>query len=282
LHGPGGDAARGIIAVEAEDAERTLYARTVEALDAYFTQRDNHLHYAVLFMSLSQQSEESNEHFIRSLHELVSRCSGWDQQHKEDMMRIRLLAGMKDKDLSRDLQVKDNITLDQIKQQLRTKEIIAQNQKAKLDGERQVFTVRNKQGTDSNQYASENRENKGQNGQLIRDCKYCSRDHVKRRCPANNKQCNKCQSMGHFSKVCRKTNTKRVNQIEAPQGDSSEEGDTFHVHVLSDDRHINTGLKGSITCTKWTLNFLIKGDILQARVDTGQRLVQCPRIGLRS
>lgn len=92
------DAARGIIAVEAEDAERTLYARTVEALDAYFTPRDNHLHYAVLFMSRSQQFEKSNEHFIRSLHELVSRCSGWDQQHKEDMMRIRLLAGMKDKD----------------------------------------------------------------------------------------------------------------------------------------------------------------------------------------
>ncbi|KAF6040248.1 hypothetical protein EB796_001462 [Bugula neritina] len=75
--------------------------------------------------------------------------------------------------------------------------------------------------------------------------------------------------MGHFSKVCRKTNTKRVNQIEAPQGDSSEEGDTFHVHVVSDDRHINAGLKGSITCNKWTLNFLIKGEILQARVDTG-------------
>ena len=72
---------QGIAAVKAEDAEGTLYDRTVEALDAYFTPRDNHLHYAVLSMSRSQLTEESNKHFIRNLHELVSRCSGWDQLH---------------------------------------------------------------------------------------------------------------------------------------------------------------------------------------------------------
>ena len=136
------DVGRGIEAVPAEDAEATLYDRTVEALDAYFTPQDNHLHYAVLFMSRSQHADESNEHFIRNLHELVSKCSGWDQPHKEDMLRIRLLAGMKDKDLSRELQINNNITLDQIKRQLRTKEIIAQNQKAELDGEKQVLAVK--------------------------------------------------------------------------------------------------------------------------------------------
>ena len=48
---------QGIAAVKAEDAEGTLYDRTVEALDAYFTPRDNHLHYEVLFMSRSQFPE---------------------------------------------------------------------------------------------------------------------------------------------------------------------------------------------------------------------------------
>ena len=85
-------------------------------MDAYFTPRDNHLLYATLFMSHSQQADESNEHFIRNLHELVLKCIGWDQPHKDDMLRIRLLAGMRDKDLSRELQINNNITLDQIKQ----------------------------------------------------------------------------------------------------------------------------------------------------------------------
>ena len=72
---------RGIAAVKAEDAEGTLYDRTVDALDDYFSPMNNHLHYAVVSMSRSQFPEESNEHFIRNLHELVSRCSGWDQLH---------------------------------------------------------------------------------------------------------------------------------------------------------------------------------------------------------
>ena len=96
-------------------------------------------------------------------------------------MRIRLLAGMRDKDLSRELQINDNITLNQIKQQLRTKEIIARDQKTELEGENQVVVVKSKQSSERTQRFS---DNKGQTALLIRDCKYCGRDHTKGRCPA--------------------------------------------------------------------------------------------------
>ena len=36
--------------IAAEDADGTLFNRTVEALDNYFMPRDNHLHYAVLLV----------------------------------------------------------------------------------------------------------------------------------------------------------------------------------------------------------------------------------------
>ena len=202
--------------MEAEDAEGTLYNRTVKALDAYLTPMDMHLHYAVLFMSQSKSPEESNEHFIRNLRELVSRCSGWDQLRKEDMMRIRLLAGMRDKDLSRKLEINDSITLDQIKQQLRTKEIIALNQKTELDKENQVLVVKSKQSTERTQRGS---NNKGQAALLIRDSKYCGRDNAKGCCPAYNKSCDKCQTIGHFAKVCKKSqNAKPVTRSRCPRG----------------------------------------------------------------
>ena len=63
-------------------------------------------------LSHSQQADESNGYFIRSLHEIVAKYTGWDQSHKDDMLRIRLLAGMRDEELSRELQINDDITLE--------------------------------------------------------------------------------------------------------------------------------------------------------------------------
>jgi hypothetical protein len=49
---------------------------------------------------------------------------------------------MRDKELSRELQINGNITLEQLKQQLRTKDIIEHNQKAELDGDKHVLAVK--------------------------------------------------------------------------------------------------------------------------------------------
>ena len=130
-----------------------------------------------------------------------------------------------------------------------------------------MLVVKSKQSTERTQRGS---DNKGQTNLLIKDCKYCGRDHAKGRCSAYNKSCNKCQTIGHFAKACKKSqNVKQVNQVEVPQGDSSEEGDTFHVNVVTNGRGSNPGVEGSISCNKWTLDFLIEGETLQARVDTG-------------
>ena len=64
--------------VAAEDRKTSLYDHTVEVLNAYFNTHDNHLHYAVLFMSRSQQADENNECFIRSLHEIIAKSTGWE------------------------------------------------------------------------------------------------------------------------------------------------------------------------------------------------------------
>lgn len=122
--------------IAAEDPEGTLFDCTIEAFDKYFNPRDNHLHYAVLFGSHMQQPDESNDRFIRSLHDMAAKCTGWDQNHRDDMIRTQILSGMRDKELSRELQLNADITLAQIQQQLRTKEIIIANQKAELDDQK--------------------------------------------------------------------------------------------------------------------------------------------------
>jgi hypothetical protein len=165
------------------------------------------------------------------------------------MMRTRLLAGMQDKELSRELQLRDNITLDQIKQQLRMKEIIAQNQQAELDGDKHVLTVKSttrpkhsyqghqgaardgeyRKPTDSHKHTPDREQ------QMITDCGKCGGKHAVRCCPAYGKKCNKCKKVGHFGKVCRANpsnrSNKNIHHLTVHPGSSDEE--TFHVDQVT-------------------------------------------------
>ncbi|KAF6038468.1 hypothetical protein EB796_003223 [Bugula neritina] len=115
-------------------ATDTIYARTLEAFNGYFNPQENTLHYRILFSSRLQASKETNEQFIREIYELAAKCSWTDTAVKQDMIKTRLLAGMLDKTLSRELQLKPDISLEDIKLAMRSKEVILQNQKCEIDG----------------------------------------------------------------------------------------------------------------------------------------------------
>jgi hypothetical protein len=92
----------------------TLYDRTLQAFETYFNPTDSKLHHCVIFNGRSQLEKETNEEFIRNLYELVKKC-GYDDAQQESMLKMRLLTGMRDKTLSRELQLDADVTLDQIK-----------------------------------------------------------------------------------------------------------------------------------------------------------------------
>ena len=266
--------------IAAEDADGTLFNRTVEALDNYFMPRDNHLHYAVLLGSRVQQADESNEQFIRNVHELAAKCGNWDQAHRNDMMRTRLLAGMRDKELSRELQLNVNITLEEIKQQMRTKEIIAKNQKAELDEPQSVQPVESQsvQPVQQTSYPYKSKSNTGQTGsQMITDCKFCGLDHARGRCPAYNRPCNQCYQKGHFKRRCPelqpgkrggRPNTQRVTYVAADDhSDGSVEDGMFHVNTIDTSSH-----NGFLKANKWLLTVSIQGYKIETKVDTGAQV----------
>ena len=78
-----------------------------------------------------QDSYETNEEFIRDIYEMPSKC-GFTKDENNKMIKIRLLAGMKDRALSRELQIDPELTLDDIKSRMRSKEIILRNQKVQV------------------------------------------------------------------------------------------------------------------------------------------------------
>ncbi|XP_067940192.1 uncharacterized protein [Watersipora subatra] len=287
--------------IEAENAEETLYLRTLEGFDNYFNPRSNHLHYAVLFGSRLQLAGETNEQFIRNLHELASKCS-WNDDQRNDMMRTRLLAGMRDKALARDLQINPDVTLEEIKQQLRTKEIILENQKAEIDGDKAVLTthVRFHKRTSHHSHAktqshpttsgrnSTTINRHSNNPQYIHGCKYCGSSHDRGRCPAYGKECMNCKRRGHFAKVCKSkqqgsiasSHKKRVNELSVASKESLCDGDvseTFYVHAVDSPTNHARPVSTNQSDNKWLINVKVHGKPIDVQVDTGAQVSVMPK-----
>ena len=174
------------------DARDRTYEEVIQAFDRYFQPRSNYRHYRIQFGKRYQLPEENSETFVRELYALAAKCDFERASSKEDRIADQILAGMKDKDLSLELQI-DSLGLNAIVDRIRAKEILAENQKS-LD----IDAVKFQRQPGSRQSQSSKEISK-----LI-DCTYCGRKHAVRKCPAFGKLCNFCKGPNHFEKCCRK------------------------------------------------------------------------------
>ena len=261
-----------------EDANATLFIRTLDGFTNYFHPRDNSLHYSILFSSRIQGPTESNEEFIRSLYELADKCN-WEPAQQTLMLRTRILAGMKDKSLSRELQLDENVTIDNIKAKMRAKEIIIRNQRAEIDGDQSgagaVAAVSRRSSYDSRPKTNRTLGDK-QKSKSIVDCRFCGLSHVTGRCPAYGKRCNNCEQFNHFSRVCKHKGNRSLKVVGC-NGNDSDSDDDFFVHVVD-----GVNAKGN----GWYLDCLVNQHSINCQVDTGAQvsvigLEQLVKLGIR-
>lgn len=193
------------------------FKAVLQKFDDYFVPRRNTIHERTKFYLRTQQQGESIEGFVRSLHELAEHCNFGDKE--EEYIRDRLITGMSDKDLSRDLQMEqETLTLSAAVDRARHKELV---QATLTEGT--VSAVRNKNpnhshGKSSKQSKSprqqQNPPSQSQPNHSQKKCPNCGYVHRSKRpdaCPARGKECNFCHSIGHFASACRK---KKVQQVQ--------------------------------------------------------------------
>lgn len=281
-----------------------LYDRTVAAFKNYFNPTSNTLHYQILLSGCEQRREQTNEEFIRELYELASKC-GLEKEQEKNMIKMRLLAGMKDKALSRELQLDDKVSVETIKTKMRAKETILHNQRKEIDGERAgvVAAVVNHGAT--NQYvrtrttqkslgrgANKGEPTKGDGdtsgpvrsggesvrsgGEWVRNCKYCGGTHAKRRCPAYSKRCNNCKQFNHFARVCTYA-VRNAHSLDFTVADNNVPD--VHVDQFESDEflYLNNLSVSDISDsdkvdTKWLIDVKMGDRNFQAKVDTGAEI----------
>ncbi len=202
---------------------RDNFETVLNKFDAYFVPRKNTIHERTKFYQRSQQAGETMECFVRVLHDLAANCNFGDSE--QENIRDRLIAGMLDKELSRDLQLEqDTLTLTTAIDRARHKELV---QSTISEGAAVNFVKhdRGKKKQWSKPSKSSSKQSKSYKSDKCQNCGYVHRSQRPDACPAIGKTCKLCSRIGHFASVCR--GGKKIHEIHDESEDNNNTYEQF-------------------------------------------------------
>ncbi|UYV70824.1 K02A2.6-like [Cordylochernes scorpioides] len=186
-----------LISFNLTEIEINNYETVVKKFEEHFIGKRNVIFERAQFNRRYQQDGEAVEEYIRVLHKMAENCNYGSL--KEEMIRDRIVVGVKNLQLSEKLQLEPNLTLERAIQAACQTECVKQQQ-----------TILRSTTTQA-----ANKWSKPEKSGCIR-CG-ASKFHPYKDCPAKEVKCHKCKKVGHFAKVCY---NKTVGQVT--------QGDDYH------------------------------------------------------
>lgn len=197
------------------------FENVLKKFDEYFLPRKNIIYERCVFNNRTQQESESAETYIREILKLAESCDFKDM--REELVRDRLVVGIKDKKLSEELQQDPDLSLDKAMQKIKLREQTKQEQvklgnaskpvtaSENLDAVKQL-PKRNQPFHNSRINAQNSNKNTSQNTKMSnfaaqRSCGRCGATtaHPVEQCPAASAVCKRCLFKGHYADYCRST-----------------------------------------------------------------------------
>lgn len=236
---------------ELSDEEAKNYETVRNKFEEKFVVKKNVIFERAKFNSRVQEQNETVDSFITDLYKLSQHCEF--KTLKDELIRDRIVVGLRDRRLSEKLQLDPKLTLDLAIRQAKQSEMV-KKQQSLLHSDDKTAPA----NVDSVQKA------KPQGPAWSESGKKCSRcggpQHPKFKCPARESECNKCHKKGHWKKVCRTTSTTQ---------------DRRRVHEVADDSDSESFFTGevidTINATAGELKAILKvnGKELGFKIDTG-------------
>ena len=123
-----GEEAEGVLtSTNATADERKVYDTVVGKFDAFFKVRRNVIFERARFNRRNQLDGETAEQYIMELYRLAESCDYGDL--KDEMIRDRLVVGIRDAVLSQQLQLDAELTLETAKKKIRQREAVGEQSK---------------------------------------------------------------------------------------------------------------------------------------------------------
>ena len=223
---------------------------------AYFTPRVNETYERYKFLKRKQEQGETFECFLTDLNNLVSSC-GYHVEEKSKVLRDQIVMGVVSNVVREKLLDHAALTLNTAVDLCRSSEVTGQllMGMSATNESRPVHAMKHKgqgrRSTHTNPYSDKQvpKYNK-------KCCKYCATTHEPRKCPAWNRDCNRCGLKNHYAKCCDNFRKKDKAPVYTVENNVSTDSIVFSVKEKS------TG-KG------WHAVLDIGGRGLRAKIDTG-------------
>ena len=214
------------------DEETIEYKDLIKQIEDFFKVRRNVLAERQTFNKRIQGRkddgrtvEETIETFINGLYTLAETCNYGTL--KDEFIRDRIIAGVKDERLSDTLVQQDDLTLTKAVAIARKWEARETDLKA-IRGESsssQVDFVGRRRNHVNNHHPirPQNNQNQGQSANQSKSekCWFCAGTrHPRSICPARNAQCQKCSKIGHYAIACnsgKNASQRSVHEVEESQ-----------------------------------------------------------------
>ncbi|NRA93585.1 MAG: reverse transcriptase family protein [Psychroserpens sp.] len=272
------------------------YDTVLAKFEDYFIPKRNVIHERAKFHQTQQKQSENIEIFVRQLYEMAEHCSF---SNKEESIRDQLVFGLKDKNISRKLQLEANLSLSKAIEIARNYETV--NSQVQSQTQMNVDSIRHSRQGQFNTRSSSNRSRGFRGGTTMRGastsrgvtwqgsnaarggqwhprsgsqdqynlkCGKCNRCHaMSDRCPAQGKRCNACHKLNHFEVVCRSKNRYRprpntnrnINEIYE---EAEEQFDPYEEFFLN-------AIDNNLSKDPWRVSVLLNSEDVNFKIDTG-------------
>ena len=199
--------------------ERKKYDDVLGKFEGYFKVRRNVIFERARFNRRCQQDGESAEKYITELYTLAENCNYGAM--KDEMIRDRLVVGIRDSTLSQQLQLDADLTLEKAKTKTRQREAVGEQQKtlsatgttSSTNLDQLHFRRRQFSGKRPAQRHGDLR-GKTKDATQQKTCTRCGKgSHPREKCPAKDATCHRCSKKGHYGAQCL-TKRKQIAEVE--------------------------------------------------------------------
>ena len=245
-----------------DEGDRLKYDKVKEKFDQCFLVRRNVIYERAKFNQRTQ-ADETAEEFITSLHCLAEHCNFGAL--KEEMIRDRIVVGVKDATLSEKMQLESTLTLEKAVKMARESESVKKQQDVIRSGQRsmstEIYAIGAKFRAKSEKFPP--KKSGGVAGARDKSkpssCLRCgsSADHSRGNCPAINSVCFKCSKKGHYARVCL---SQQVGEVVTEDQFSKEPDTSVFLGEISED---------SVRANPWRAEILVNGEPVSFKLDSG-------------
>ena len=249
------------------DENAKKYSVVKAKFESHFVKKRNVIYERAKFNQRKQDEDETVDAFVTALYELAEHCSYGDLH--DELIRDRLVVGIKDVKLSEKLQLDPELTLEKAITQSRQAETIKQQQPLLRGGQINESPIADIRGKPSSSQSSMGPCPVSQHKSYTQSCSWCGKSprHDRQHCQARDATCRKCGKKGHSNSVCR-SYPKKVRGIGTdPQ--TSQEDQSVYEDEQSVDGFLGTLSSDNTTDSPWSVTLQLNGTEVTFHIDTG-------------